>query len=62
MNTEFDSLEPSISEVTENGFKGAEKAQWIPRGTFGGTVYELGLIRNGSLVSANTGEQGGGQN
>ena len=34
----------------------------IPRGTFAGTIYGFGLLDNGRLTPANTGEQGGGQN
>ena len=38
------------------------KTKLIPRGTFAGTVYELGLVENGQLVASDTGEQGAGQN
>jgi hypothetical protein len=34
----------------------------IPRGTFAGTIYGFGLLVNGRLAPADTGEQGGGQN
>jgi hypothetical protein len=34
----------------------------IPRGTFAGTIYGFGLLINGQLAPADTGEQGGGQN
>jgi hypothetical protein len=34
----------------------------IPRGTFAGTIYGFGLLINGRLAPADTGEQGGGQN
>jgi hypothetical protein len=34
----------------------------IPRGTFGGTIYQLGFLQDGRAVAADTGDQGGGQN
>ena len=34
----------------------------IPRGSFAGTVYQLGLVKNGEVIACDTGEQGGGQN
>jgi hypothetical protein len=39
-----------------------DELKLIPRGTFGGAVYDLGLLRDGQVVSADTGDQGGGQN
>ena len=34
----------------------------VPRGTFAGTIYQVGLLEDGELVACDTGEQGGGQN
>jgi hypothetical protein len=34
----------------------------IPVGTFAGTIEQLVLVRNGEIVSSDTGDQGGGQN
>ena len=34
----------------------------IPRGSFAGTIYQPGLVKNGELLACDTGEQGGGQN
>jgi hypothetical protein len=62
MNTNFDSLQLSISGIAEYGLLRLDERQLIPRGTFGGAVYDLGLLRDGQVVSANTGDQGGGQN
>jgi hypothetical protein len=62
MNTTFDSLMLNPPKVSDCGFVAADELKLIPRGTFGGTVYELGFMQNGSLVTANTGDQGGGQN
>jgi hypothetical protein len=39
-----------------------EEQQLIPRGTFGGTIYQLGFLQDGRVVAADTGDQGGGQN
>ena len=61
MNLKFDSLKLSLPGA-DYGVLRAEELQLIPRGTFAGTIYELGLIRDDRVVSANTGEQGGGQN
>jgi len=38
------------------------RAKVIERGTFAGTIYQLGLLENDELVACDTGEQGGGQN
>jgi hypothetical protein len=62
MNTNFDSLELSISGIAEYGVLRVDELKLIPRGTFGGAVYDLGLLRDGQVVSADTGDQGGGQN
>jgi hypothetical protein len=34
----------------------------IPIGTFGGTIEQLLLVRNGEIVPSDTGDQAGGQN
>ena len=39
-----------------------DEQQLIPRGTFGGTIYQLGFLQDGRVVAADTGDQGGGQN
>jgi hypothetical protein len=62
MNTNFDSLQLSISGIAEYGVLRVDELKLIPRGTFGGAVYDLGLLRDGQVVSADTGDQGGGQN
>jgi hypothetical protein len=62
MNTNFDSLQLSISGIAEYGVLRLDELKLIPRGTFGGAVYDLGLLRDGQVVSADTGDQGGGQN
>ena len=62
MNTKFDSVKLSISRIADYGILRADELQLIPRGTFCGTLFELGLVRDGQLVSANTGDQGGAQN
>ena len=39
--------------VTRAANSGAElKTKQIPRGTFAGTIYQLGLVRNGQVVAA----------
>ena len=62
MNATFDFLMLNTPKVSDCGFVVADELKLIPRGTFGGTVYELGFVQNGSLVTANTGDQGVGQN
>jgi hypothetical protein len=62
MNTNFDSLQLSTSGIAEYGVLRLDELKLIPRGTFGGAVYDLGLLRDGQVVSADTGDQGGGQN
>jgi hypothetical protein len=62
MNTRFDYLEQNLSKISECGFLAADELKLIPRGTFGGTVYQLGFLRDGKVISADTGDQGGGQN
>jgi hypothetical protein len=62
MNTTVDYLEENISKIFECGFVVADELKLIPRGTFGETVYELGFLRDGKVISADTGDQGGGQN
>jgi hypothetical protein len=62
MNTTFDYLEQKISKISDRGFVVADELKLIPRGTFGGTIYQLGFLRDGKVINANTGDQGGGQN
>jgi ABC-type tungstate transport system permease subunit len=38
------------------------EVQWVPRGTFAGTRFDLALVENGGPVACDTGDQGGGQN
>ena len=62
MNAGFDYLRLTTSKISDYGFVVADELELIPRGTFAGTIYELGFVRNGSVVAANTGDQGAGQN
>ena len=50
--------------ISSGEFRTAEGVdlELIPRGTFAGTIYGFGLLDNGRLAPANTGDQGGGQN
>ena len=52
----------SKTSTTDCGFGVAEEQKLIPRGTFGGTIYQLGFLQDGRIVAADTGDQGGGQN
>jgi hypothetical protein len=62
MNADYSELNvTSISSPELRTAKGVD-LELIPRGTFAGTIYGFGLLDNGRLVSADTGEQGGGQN
>jgi hypothetical protein len=51
----------SITRISESGFEPLAEVKLIPRGAFAGTIYEVGLVRDGRVVIANTGDQGGGQ-
>jgi hypothetical protein len=62
MKTNPDNPKLSIARIFESGYEVVDEVKLIPRGTFGGTNYEIGPIRNGHVVGANTGDQGGGQN
>jgi hypothetical protein len=56
-------LEYSEAIVARPANSGAElKTKLIPRGTFAGTIYQLGFVQNGQAVPSDTAEQGGGQN
>jgi hypothetical protein len=52
------------SETRTSGMISLEqlKAMGVPMGTFAGSTDFVVRIRNGALVAANTGNQGGGQN
>jgi hypothetical protein len=62
MNTTFDYAEQNMSKISDRGFIVAGELKLIPRGTFGGTLYQLGFLRDGKVISVDTGDQGGGQN
>jgi len=62
MNRNYSELNvTSISSTELQTAKGVD-LELIPRGTFAGTIYGFGLLDNGRLTPADTGEQGGGQN
>jgi hypothetical protein len=62
MNRDYSELNVTTIFSTElRTAKGAD-LKLIPRGTFAGTIYGFGLLDNGWLTPADTGEQGGGQN
>jgi hypothetical protein len=60
MKAKSDFLKSKTSTI-DSGFGVAEE-QLIPRGTFGGTIYQLGFLQDGRVAAADTGDQGGGQN
>jgi hypothetical protein len=62
MKTDLGNAKLRIARIFESGREVVDEVKLIPRGTFGGTIYEIGLVRNGHVVGANTGDQGGGQN
>ena len=62
MNIDLDYAKLNVSIISEYEFDAADEAKLIPRGTFAGTLYQRGLVRNGQLVACNTAEQNGGQN
>jgi hypothetical protein len=57
MNARFDFQNSNTSTTSAS-----EERKLIPRGTFGGTIYQLGFVEGGRVVAADTGDQGGGQN
>jgi hypothetical protein len=62
MSSEVDYARVNIAKISEDGFAASEELKLIPRGTFGGTIYQLGIVRNGQVVASDTAEQGNGQN
>ena len=64
MNTYLECSEVVVTDQTKSVTQGAPRREikLIPRGSFAGTIYQLGLVRNGDLVACDLGEQGGGQN
>jgi hypothetical protein len=62
MNAKPDFLKSKASTTSDCGFVVAEEQKLIPRGTFGGTIYQLGFLQDNGVVAADTGDQGGGQN
>lgn len=62
MKAKSNFLKSKTSTTSDCGFAGAEEQKLIPRGTFGGTIYQLGFFQDSRIVAADTGDQGGGQN
>ena len=62
MKAKSDFIKSKTSTTSDSGFVVAEEQKLIPRGTFGGTIYQLGFVQDGRFVAADTGDQGGGQN
>jgi hypothetical protein len=62
MKTNLDDAKLDIVRILKSGYEVFAEVKLISRGTFAGTIYELGFVRNGCVVAANTGDQGGGQN
>jgi hypothetical protein len=64
MNTEQSNNEPrskeSLGSSMGTGQQGARVTK--PRGTFAGTIDFVVRTRDGEMVAADTGDQGGGQN
>jgi len=61
MNIDLDYLRLNVARIPELEFEVVDGLKLIPRGTFAGTIYELGLVCNGYVAASDTGEQGGGQ-
>jgi hypothetical protein len=62
MNIDVDYVKLNVARISEYGSEVVDELKLVPRGTFAGTIYQLGLVRNGQVVASDTGEQGGGQN
>jgi hypothetical protein len=62
MSSKVDYAKENIARISEDGFAAIEELRLIPRGTFAGTIYQLGLVRNGQVVASDSAEQGNGQN
>jgi hypothetical protein len=52
----------SNTSTIPDGFVVPKELKLIPRGTFGGTIYQLGFLQDGRVLATDTGDQGGGQN
>ena len=64
MNTYLECSEVVVIDQAKGITQGAPRREIkpMPRGSFAGTTYQLGLVRNGEFVACDSGEQGGGQN
>ena len=64
MNTYLECSEVVVIDQAKAITQGAPRREikLIPRGSFAGTIYQPGLVRNGELVACDSSEQGGGQN
>jgi hypothetical protein len=62
MHTDYSELNVATIFSTEFLTAKGVDLELVPRGTFAGTIHGFGLIDNGRLTPADTGEQGGGQN
>jgi hypothetical protein len=61
MNIDLNYTKLNLTTISENRFEVVDELTLIPRGSFAGTIYQLGLVRGGQLVASDTAEQGGGQ-
>ncbi|HEX3444323.1 MAG TPA: hypothetical protein VHS80_06365 [Chthoniobacterales bacterium] len=62
MHIDLDYAKLDVTIISEDEAAAVDGQKLIPRGTFAGTIYQPGLVRNGQSVACDTAEQGGGQN
>ena len=62
MSIDLDYTKLDLVVISEYESVAVDGLKLIPRGTFAGTIYQVGVVRNGRPVAADTAEQGSGQN
>ena len=47
MNIDLNYTKLNLTTISENRFEVVDELTLIPRGSFAGTIYQLGLVRGG---------------
>jgi hypothetical protein len=59
MNIDLNYTKLNLTTISENRFEVVDELTLMARGSFAGTIYQLGLVHGGRLVASDTSEQGG---